>query len=194
MITLHKVVKLTYDLYVAGDEAGTEDLMERATAETPLVYCHGIGMMLKAFEDALEGKNEGDDFDFTIAQDDAYGPYEEEGVHDLPKQMFCIDGEFDSERVYVGAVVPMNTSEGQVVNAQIIEITDDHVTIDLNHPFAGEDLHFKGHILEVRDVTEAELKALTQPHCGGGCGGCGGGNCGGDCSDGSCGCNGSCSK
>lgn len=192
MITKHKVVKLTYDLYVAGEQAGSEELMERATKETPLVYCHGIGMMLPAFEQALEGKQADEDFDFTIPQDEAYGPYEEEGVRDLPKEIFCIDGEFDDERVKVGAVVPMNTAEGQVINAQIIEITDTTVTIDLNHPFAGEDLHFKGHILEVRDVTEGELKALTHRGCGGGCGGCGGGDCGGDCSDGSCGCNGGC--
>lgn len=187
MITKHKVVKLTYDLYVAGEQAGSEELMERATKETPLVYCHGIGMMLPAFEQALEGKQADEDFDFTIPQGEAYGPYEEEGVRDLPKEIFCIDGEFDDERVKVGAVVPMNTAEGQVINAQIIEITDTTVTIDLNHPFAGEDLHFKGHILEVRDVTEGELKALTHRGCGGGCGGCGG-----DCSDGSCGCNGGC--
>lgn len=177
MIEKNKVVKATYDLYVAGEKPGTEELMERATTDAPLVYCHGIGMMLPKFEELMAGKDAGDDFDFTISQDDAYGPYEEEGVHELDKQIFCIDGEFDDERVKVGAVVPMNTSDGQVINAQVIEITDTKVTIDLNHPLAGEDLHFKGHILEVRDVTEGELKALTHRGCGGGCGGCGGGDC-----------------
>jgi len=190
MIEDKKVVKLTYELYVAGEEAGKEELMERATAETPLVYCHGLGMMLQAFENALEGLNVNDKFDFTIPQADAYGEYDEAGLIELDKNMFCIDGEFDSERVYVGAIVPMNTSDGQVIKAQIVEITDDKVTIDLNHPLAGEDLHFIGTILEIRDVTEAELKALTSPGCGGGCGGCQGGNCG----DGSCGCEGGCGK
>ena len=93
---------------------------------------------------------------------------------DLPKNMFFNgDGEFDTERVYGGAIVPMNTTDGQVVKAQVCEITDDQVTIDLNHPYAGEDLHFKGKIISIRDVTEGELQAIRHPRHG--CGGCGGG-------------------
>ncbi len=142
-----KVVKATYELYIAGED-GKEELMEKATAEA------------------------------------------EEGVMELPKTMFFNgDGEFDEERVYVGAIVPMNTVDGQIVKAQVCEITDDKVTIDLNHPYAGEDLHFKGEILEIRDVTEGELKAIRNPRkgcCGGGCSKKKGGDCG-DCSDGSCG-------
>lgn len=190
MIQTNKVVKVQYDLYVEGEEQGKEELMERATAEAPLVYCHGIGMMLPMFEAALEGKDANDEFDFVIAKDDAYGEYDEAGVLELDKKIFCIDGEFDAERVQVGAIIPMNTADGQIIKAQVIEITKDKVTIDLNHPLAGEDLHFIGKILEVRDVTEAELKALTQPH---GCGGCGG-NCSGNCGEGECGgnCEGGC--
>ena len=103
---------------------------------------------------------------------------------DLPKTMFFNgDGEFDEERVYVGAIVPMNTVDGQIVKAQVCEITDEQVTIDLNHPYAGEDLHFKGTILSIRDVTEGELKAIRNPHhcgkCHGKCDDCdsGCGNC-----------------
>ena len=72
----------------------------------------------------------------------------------------------------------MNTVDGQIVKAQVCEITEDKVTIDLNHPYAGEDLHFKGQILDIRDVTEGELKAIRNPKHG--CGGCGGGHCGQD--------------
>ena len=184
-----KVVKATYELYIAGED-GKEELMEKATAETPLVWCHGEGMMLPAFEAAMNGKAAGERFDFVLKAADAYGEYLEEGVMELPKTMFFNgDGEFDEERVYVGAIVPMNTVDGQIVKAQVCEITDDKVTIDLNHPYAGEDLHFKGEILEIRDVTEGELKAIRNPRkgcCGGGCSKKKGGDCG-DCSDGSCG-------
>ena len=186
-----KVVTATYEMFVDG-ENGQEELMERATTDHPLVYCHGLGMMLPKFEEALAGKQKGDKFDFRIDHTDAYGEYDEEGVLDLDKKMFFNgDGEFDSERVYVGAIVPMNTVDGQVVNAQILEISKDKVTIDLNHPLAGENLHFVGEILDLRDVTPAELDALRHPHkcggchgscnsscgdscdsCGGGCGGC----------------------
>ena len=96
------------------------------------------------------------------------------------------DGEFDAERVFVGAIVPMNTADGQIINAQIAEITKDKVTIDLNHPLAGENLHFVGKVLNIREVTEGELKALHHRGCGG-CGGhCGGGDCS-DCGEGGCG-------
>ena len=187
-----KVVKATYELYIAGED-GKEELMEKATAETPLVWCHGEGMMLPAFEAAMAGKKAGEHFEFVLKAADAYGEYLEEGVMELPKTMFFNgDGEFDEERVYVGAIVPMNTVDGQIVKAQVCEITEDKVTIDLNHPYAGEDLHFKGEILEIRDVTEGELKAIRNPKHG--CGGCGGGHCGdggcegcGDCGEGGCG-------
>ena len=186
-IEAKKVVMLEYDLYVDG-ENGQEELMEKATAETPLVYCHGEGMMLPAFEQQMEGLAEGEAFDFRIACQDAYGEYDDEGVLTLDKKMFYNgDGEFDIERVYVGAIVPMNTADGQVINAQIAEITADNVTIDLNHPLAGENLHFVGKVLNLRDVTEGELKALHHRGCGG-CGGhCNGGDCGGDCQEGGCG-------
>jgi FKBP-type peptidyl-prolyl cis-trans isomerase SlyD len=81
----------------------------------------------------------------------------------------------------------MNTADGQIINAQIAEITKDNVTIDLNHPLAGENLHFVGKVLNIREVTEGELKALHHR----GCGGCHG-HCG-DCGDGGCNdCNGDC--
>ena len=182
-----KVVTLQYDLYVDG-ENGQEEVMEKATADAPLVYCHGEGMMLPAFERAMEGLAEGEAFDFRIPCEEAYGEYDTDGVLQLDKKMFYNgDGEFDSERVYVGAIVPMNTSDGQIINAQIAEITKEHVTIDLNHPLAGENLHFVGKVLNIRQVTEGELKALHHRGCGG-CGGhCGGGDCNGDCGEGGCG-------
>jgi FKBP-type peptidyl-prolyl cis-trans isomerase SlyD len=181
-----KVVTLQYDLFVDG-ENGTEELMEKATGDAPLVYCHGEGMMLPAFEHAMEGLEDGASFDFRIPCEEAYGEYDTDGVLELDKTLFYNgDGEFDAERVFVGAIVPMNTADGQIINAQIAEITKDKVTIDLNHPLAGENLHFVGKVLNIREVTEGELKALHHRGCGG-CGGhCGGGDCS-DCGEGGCG-------
>jgi len=180
-----KVATLIYDLFVEGDN-GAEEIFESATLERPLIYCHGEGMMLPKFEQALLGKDVDDEFDFRIECKDAYGEYDERGEMTLDKTLFYNgDNEFDAERVFEGAVVPMTTSDGQIVNAQVVEITDDQVTIDLNHPLAGEDLHFVGKVIDVRDVTPGELKAL---HHKGGCG-----RCKGDCNDCESDC-GSCSK
>lgn len=189
-----KVVSLMYKMYVK-DENGQEELWEETPANHPLTYCHGEGMMLQKFEDALVGLEEGAEFDFCIAQQDAYGEYDESGVLTLDKKLFYNgDGEFDDERVVEGNIIPMNTQDGQIVNAQVVEITDDKVTIDLNHPLAGEDLHFIGKIVSIRQADAKELEAIRNPHkcghchgnCGGGCGngdneenGCGG--CGGGC-------------
>ena len=156
MIENLKVVKATYALYIQG-EGGKEELMEQATEEAPLVWCQGEGMMLPAFEAQMAGKEVGDSFDFVLKAADAYGEYFQEGLQELPKKMFFNgDGEFDEERVYVGAIVPMNTVDGQIVKAQVCEVTDK--------------------ILDIRDVTEGELKAIRNPH---GCGGCHG-HCGQD--------------
>ena len=180
------VVKATYELHING-EGVKEELMEQATEQAPLVWCQGEGMMLPAFEAQMAGKEAGETFDFVLAAKDAYGEYLQEGLMDLPKKMFFNgDGEFDEERVYVGAIVPMNTTDGQIVKAQVCEITEDQVTIDLNHPYAGEDLHFKGKILELREATPAELDAIRHPKhgcCGGGCHKKKGNSCG-DCGDG----------
>lgn len=164
-----KVATLIYEMFVVGED-GKEEVMETATLERPLIYCHGEGMMLPAFEAAMVGKDVDDPFDFVITPDQAYGDYDEQGVMTLDKTLFYNgDDEFDAERVFEGAIVPMNTTDGQIINAQVVEITDDKVTIDLNHPLAGETLHFVGKVVDVRDVTPGELKALRHR---GGCGGC----------------------
>lgn len=164
-----KVATLIYEMFIQGED-GKEEVMERATLDQPLIYCHGEGMMLPSFEAAMVGKEVDEQFDFTLTPDQAYGDYDEQGVMTLDKKLFYNgDDEFDSERVYEGAIVPMNTVDGQIINAQVVEITDDKVTIDLNHPLAGETLHFVGKVVDVRDVTPGELKAL---HHRGGCGRC----------------------
>lgn len=191
MIKKNQLVKLSYQLFVEGETPESEVLVESAPAERPLVFVQGIGMMLPKFEEALQGKSAGEDFDFRLFASDAYGEYQEDAVLTLSKELFTIDGVFDSERVFVGNVVPMTTTDGQIVNAQVTDITEQEVTIDLNHPFAGEELHFTGKVLEVRDATADEIDRMLHPKscCGGGCkgGGCGddcGNNCGDNCGDG----------
>lgn len=195
MINNDKLVSVHYELYLKGETPETEELIEKTPDEMPLVYLHGHGMMLPAFEAQMEGKQTGDTFDFVIPCAEAYGPHDPDGVMELEKKLFYIDGSFDDDRVYEGAIVPMNTADGQSVLAEVVEVTDKTVTIDLNHPFAGEDLHFKGTIAAEREATPEEIDAFLHPK---GCGGCcgGGGNCGDGCNDG-CGnegCEGGCCK
>lgn len=179
-ITANKSISAEYELFVDGDNEGELELMEKATAQQPLNFIYGAGMMLPKFEENLFGLSAGDKFDFVIPVDDAYGQYEDENVLDLDRSIFEIDGKIDEKMIFAGNVVPLMDSEGNRLNAQVVEVNATHVKVDLNHPLAGENLHFKGSVLEVREATEKELSALMG---GGGCG-CGSGGCGSD----DCGC------
>ena len=194
-ITANKSVSAEYELYVDG-ENGEKELMEKATAEQPLSFIFGVGMMLPKFEENIFGLASGEKFDFTINVEDAYGPYEDENVLDLDRSIFEIDGKLDDTMIYAGNVVPLMDSEGHRLNAQVVEVTDTHVKVDLNHPLAGETLHFKGSVIEVREASDEELASIYGGggSCGSGCG-CGSGGCdtehdhdhGGGCGSG-CGC------
>ncbi|MGC3979342.1 MAG: FKBP-type peptidyl-prolyl cis-trans isomerase [Paludibacteraceae bacterium] len=185
-ITAQTVVDAEYELYVTG-ENGEPELMERATSEHPLNFTYGVGMMLPKFEAQLANLEEGEAFDFILEKEDAYGEYEDEAVIDLERSVFEIDGKLDEEMVFEGNVVPLMDSDGNRVQAQIVSVDDKFVRVDLNHPLAGETLHFKGKVMKVRQATQEEINKLL----GGGSCGCGGGSCDDDscgCGSGGCGC------
>lgn len=99
-----KFVGVSYDLFVGGED-GKPELMEKATAERPLKFTFGLGMMLDKFEDNLKGLSVGDKFNFTINSEDAYGDYEDERIIDLDKSIFVVDGAFDGESIAEGKLV-----------------------------------------------------------------------------------------
>ncbi len=175
-IAANKFVAVTYDLNVGEGEE--RELMERAVPENPLKFIFGTGAMIPAFENGLKGLEEGAEFEFTIEPKDAYGEYVEEHVLDLPKSIFEIDGKFDETTIIEGNTIPMMDSNGNHVNGSVLEVKDDVVVMDFNHPLAGETLHFKGKVIDVHEPTAEEIAALTAPACGCGCE-----SCGGDCGD-----------
>lgn len=177
-ITANKSVAAEYELYVDGENGGEPELMEKATLQKPLTFIFGTGMMLPKFEENLFSLSVGDTFDFRIPAEEAYGLYEDENVIDLDRSIFEINGKLDEKVIFAGNIVPLMDSEGNRHNAQVVEVNNTIVKVDLNHPLAGENLHFKGSILEVRDATDQELAALYSGGCG-----CHGGGCNTDCSD-----------
>ena len=180
----NKFITVAYKLYTIED--GDRDFAEEATAEKPFEFISGLGLTLPVFEENVKDLKTGETFDFIINKEDAYGIYDERQVVALPKKTFEIDGKFDSEHIVEGAIIPLMNAEGQHFNASVSSITDTEVTVDLNHPLAGCDLHFTGSIIETRPATNEELAAMAkvmsgEGGCGGNCGGCAG------CSDGGCG-------
>ena len=150
-IEKNRVAVVLYDLEVDGA------VVDRATEERPLDYIHGTHMLIPRFEEALEGLSEGDAFDFTLSPEEGYGPYEEERRIDVSKNAFMVRGELREDLMQPGRVVPMIGRDGSVVNATVIAVKDEGVTLDFNHPMAGKTLHFTGSVLSVREATEKEL-------------------------------------
>ena len=143
-------------------------------------FVFGLGSMLPAFEDRLEGLKTDDVFLFTLAPEDAYGDYVEENVVELSKKMFEVEGRFDAKYIREGNTIPMVDSDGQRMNGSVLEVKEDTVLGDFNHPLAGETLHFNGKVLDVHEATAEELAELVAPDEGGcGCGcSCGDDGCG----------------
>ncbi|EOR96619.1 FKBP-type peptidyl-prolyl cis-trans isomerase SlyD [Arcticibacter svalbardensis MN12-7] len=149
-IQSNSVVALTYDLYTT--ENGEEVFVEKATEEQPLVFLYGVGMMLPKFEENLSGLGTGDAYDFHLAAVDAYGEKNESSITELPADMF--EG---MDKPEIGSVLPLQDNEGNQFRARVIGVTETGIQVDLNHPMAGQHLHFKGQIINVREATEEEL-------------------------------------
>jgi FKBP-type peptidyl-prolyl cis-trans isomerase SlyD len=174
----NKFVSLTYQLRLDGAQG---EMIEETSAESPLEFVFGTGRMLEMFEEKLDSMKAGDKFDFDLKAEDAYGEVNKEAIVDLPKNIFEVDGSVDEEMLTVGNTVPMQDASGNRLNGIILEVSDDAVKMDFNHPLAGDNLHFSGSILSVREATEDELVAVTQSCSGHGDG------CDSGCGD-SCGC------
>jgi len=116
------------------------------------------------------GLQPGEKFDFTVQPAEAFGEYDEQGVHKMTREAFSINGHFDHEHIFEGAVITMMDEEEHRFMARVAEVTDDHVTIDTNHPLAGETLQFTGVVLENREATAAEIQHMLNHLSGEGCG------------------------
>ncbi len=173
-----KYVEMGYDLYCI-DADGKETLVHQSDKSDPEKVVFGVTRgMIQPLEKAIEGLEKGGKFNVTVKADEAFGPYDIEQIAELPREIFEVEGKFDSEMVKPGAYVPMMTADGFRINGKVLEVTAKNVRMDFNHPLAGKDVRFDGEILEVRDATPEELQPAH------GCG-CGHDSCG--CDD-SCGC------
>lgn len=153
-IANNKVVELMYELRL--DDANS-DAFETTTPEHPFVFLFGANNVLPDFETHLNGLKAGDTFSFSIKSENGYGEYDNEAVVDLPKNIFEFEGKFDENMVKAGNVLPMRDQDGHAMNGTVVEVKDEVVVMDFNHPLAGKDLFFSGSISSVREATPEEL-------------------------------------
>jgi FKBP-type peptidyl-prolyl cis-trans isomerase SlyD len=170
--------------YVLKDDGG--EILDRSADDEPLAYLHGRGNIIPGLERELEGKAEGDSLSVTVKAEDAYGAYSEELVAEIPKANFGDAGE-----ISVG--MQFEAHEGDSVHLVTVTAVDgDKVTVDGNHPLAGQTLHFQVSVVQVREATAQEL-THGHIHQSCGCDSCGDGECGdGECGEAGegCGCGG----
>lgn len=175
----YKAMKIEKDTtvsveYTLKDKDG--EILDSSKEMGPLEYIHGYGMLIPGLEQELEGKEEGAEFKKTVPPEQAYGERFEELVMETNRSQF-------PEGVELEVGMEFEAGDGHHSRVAVItKIDGDKITVDANHPLAGETLFFDVKVLSVRKTTKEELKALTEPS---GCS-CG---CGGDIAD-SCGCGG----
>ena len=176
IVTKDRVISLSYDLRIDTAEG---KLVESVSEENPLTFVFGTGKLLPKFEDNLKGLGIGDSFDFNLKSADAYGAYNEQALVDVPKNIFEVNGSIDEDLLKIGNTIPMMDRSGNRLTGVVVEINEDSVKMDFNHPLAGNDLFFKGTVTEIREASEEELMNGLDHGCG--CGdGC-------SCEDGQCG-------
>lgn len=145
-VSENKVVSIHYTL---RNDAG--EVIDSSAGRAPLRYLHGVGNIIPGLEKALEGKTSGDRVDVNIAPEEAYGERDESLVQVVPRSAF--EG---VEEIEPGMQFQAQTPAGRQI-LTVVEVQDDRVVVDGNHPLAGETLHFSVEITEVREATEEEL-------------------------------------
>lgn len=148
------VVTLTYEL-----KEGTADgeLMEIMNVKYPFQFLFGNGNLLPAFEQNIKGLRAGDNFEFLLKANEAYGQPEEGNVVNVPKTAFMVDGEIPEGLLNINQQVTVQDDTGDKHTGTILEFDENNVRVDFNHYMAGKDLHFKGTVLDVRKATVDEI-------------------------------------
>jgi FKBP-type peptidyl-prolyl cis-trans isomerase SlyD len=136
------------DYTLTNDEG---EIIDASEAGEPLAYLHGHGNIISGLEKELEGRKTGDEMEVTIAPDDGYGEFNSDLIKEVPKSQLA--GIPDLE---VGMQLEMSTPEGDLV-VTVTKIGKATVTIDGNHPLAGQNLNFRVKIVDVREATKEEL-------------------------------------
>jgi FKBP-type peptidyl-prolyl cis-trans isomerase SlyD len=156
----NKHVVLDYEL--RGDGGDLLDASEGEGGE-PIRYVHGYGMLVPGLEAALAGLKAGDERDIVVPAEAGYGEYDEELLLEIERSEFP-----DPTAVEVGDEFVAESPEGEEIPMTVVELKDDAVVVDANHPLAGITLRYSVKVRDVREATEHEIEeaaaALDEAH------------------------------
>lgn len=144
-IAENKVAKIHYTVSAQGTE------LDSSKDKEPLAYLAGKGFLVPGLEEALMGHEVGEQFSVEVPADKAYGQRDDHLMQSVPKSMF------EGMDVEPGMQFRASTDGGEQT-VMILEVNDEDVVVDGNHPLAGMDLFFEVSIEEVRDASAEELE------------------------------------
>jgi len=148
MIKENSVVTMHYELKNADGE-----VLDSSKGQDPLVYLHGAGNIIIGLEEQLVGKNVGDNVHAVVAPEKGYGMPVDALVQTVPREAF---GD-EIDKVEVGMRFQAETEQGPVP-VVVTSMDDTTVTVDGNHPLAGQELHFDVSIAEIREASAEEIE------------------------------------
>ncbi|WP_457562516.1 FKBP-type peptidyl-prolyl cis-trans isomerase [Caminibacter pacificus] len=149
------------------------EVVDSNVGQAPLEFVAGKGQIIPGLEKEVEKMEVGEEKTVTVPAAEAYGEYREDMIQTLPRD------QFEGIELEKGMTLYGQTPDGQMVAVTVKDFNDQEVTIDYNHPLAGEDLTFDVKVVTKREATPEE--ALTGQvgaqahggHCGSGSCGCG---------------------
>lgn len=165
-------VAIDYTLTLASGEE-----VDSSNEGQPFGFITGTGQVIPGLEKQLMGKEAGHESKIIVEAEEGYGEVNENLFQEIPREQFPTDTDIEP-----GMTFQAQGPQGPFL-IKVHELKDDNVVVDLNHPLAGEQLHFDVKVVEVREPSEIELAQAEQPAAGCGCG-CGTeqkSNCGSGC-------------
>ena len=141
------VVSMEYTLHVDNEE------IDSSKGQDPLQFLVGHGNIISGLEREMIGMKVGESKEVTIAPEDAYGEFDEQAFMEVPRTAFPQDIPVEE-----GAELTVRDDSGQSRYARIDAVDGDNVTLNFNHPLAGDELHFNVKVVGLREPTEEELE------------------------------------
>ncbi len=141
------VVSMEYSLHVDGE------LLDSSEEQGPLQFLVGYGNIISGLEEEMMGMKIGDSKDVVVQPKDGYGEFDDEAFMQVPRN------DFPKEMsVEVDAELTVRDDAGNARYARVDSIEDNTVTLNFNHPLAGDELHFHVKVVALREPTDEELE------------------------------------
>lgn len=136
--------------YTLTNDSG--EVLDSSNGREPLAYLHGAGNIVPGLEKAMEGKSTGDSFKVDVDPAEGYGERQDGLIQVVPRDAFQ-----GVEKVEPGMQFQAQSNQG-VMSVTVTKVDDNQVTVDGNHPLAGQTLHFEVEVTEVREASAEELE------------------------------------